>query len=97
MDDISSAERRARQQCVPRSAQHSHRPGEAIEFDSCFEPLSLAVDVATMLEGFHSYAYELFLIGKAQTAGSKKQRAVYTLARWLFVKGDGASIPPPLP
>jgi hypothetical protein len=50
-----------------------------------------------MLEVFHSYAYELFVIGQAQVAGSKKQRAVYTLARWLFIKGDGAIMlrPPP--
>jgi hypothetical protein len=49
MYDISSAERRALQPCVPRSAQHSHKPGLVIDFGSCFEPLSLAVDAATML------------------------------------------------
>jgi len=45
----------------------------------------------------HPLGYELFVIGQAQEEGSKKQRAVYTLARWLFVQGDGAIIPrPPL-
>ena len=51
---------------------HSHTP-EMIEFVSCVEPQSLAVDAATMLEALHSYAYELHLIGKEQGAGSKRQ------------------------
>ena len=80
--------------CVKGTERHTHRDAQ-IDFTSGFAPLPWAVDAATMHEVFHSYAYELFLIGKAQTAGSKKQRAVYTLARWLFVKGDGASIQQP--
>jgi hypothetical protein len=40
-----------------------------------------------MLEAFHSYATELYLIGKQQVPGSRLQRAVYSMAKWLFVKG----------
>jgi hypothetical protein len=82
--------------CVKATERHTHRD-KLIDFTSGFRPLPWAVDAATMLEVFHGYAYELFLIGEQEEEGSKKQRAVYTLARWLFVKGDGASIPPPLP
>jgi hypothetical protein len=78
--------------CVPRSAQHSHRPGVVIDFDSCFEPLSLAVDAATMLEGFHSYAQELYLIGKEQDAGSNRQKVPFTLAKLFFDTGDRARL-----
>ena len=44
---------------------------------------------------FHSYAEELFLIGKQQVtvAGSRLQRAVYTLTKWIFDMGDGARLP----
>ena len=45
-----------------------------------------------MLEAFHSYATELYLIGEQQVPGSRLQRAVYTIAKWLFVKGDGARL-----
>jgi hypothetical protein len=88
MADINSA---GVQDCVKGTERHTHRDAQ-IDFTSGFGPLPWAVDAATMLEVFHSYAYELFVIGEAETAGSRKQRAVYTLARWLFVKGDGAII-----
>ena len=95
MDDISSEKRRSRQPCVTRVAKHSHTP-QMIDFVSCFEPQSLAVDAATMLEAFHSYAYELYLIGKEQGEGSKRQQAVFKLAKWLFDRGDGARLTMPL-
>ncbi len=75
--------------------KNSHT-AEMIDFDSCFEPRSLAVDAATMLEAFHSYAYELCLIAKGQDAGSKRQQAVVKLAEWIFDRGDGARLPMPL-
>ena len=53
MDDISSEERRSRQTCVTRVRQHTP---EMTDFVSYFEPQSLAVDAATMLEAFRSYA-----------------------------------------
>jgi hypothetical protein len=92
LNDISSEERRARQPCVPRSAQHSHRPGVVIDFSPCFEPLSLAVDAATMLEGFHSYAQQLYLIGKEQEPGSNRQKVPFALAKWFFDAGDRARL-----
>ena len=61
-----------------------------IDFVSCFEPQSLAVDAATMLEAFHSYAYELYLIGKEQGAGSKRQQAVFN---WPSGSSTGATAP----
>ncbi len=70
-----------------------------IDFVSCFEPQMLAVDAATMREALRSYAYELYLIGnlKEQDAGSKRQRAVFKLAEWIFVAGDRARLTmPPL-
>ena len=45
-----------------------------------------------MLEGFHSYAQELYLIGKEHDEGSKRRKAVFNLAKWLFHRGDGASL-----
>jgi hypothetical protein len=93
MADTNSAGVR---ECVKGTERHTHRDAQ-IDFTSGLGPLPWAVDAATMLEVFHSYAYELFAIGEAQEAGSRKQRAVYTLARWLFVKGDGAIIKPPTP
>ena len=75
--------------------KHSHTP-EMIDFSSSFAPLPLAVDAATMLEGFHSYAYELYLIGKEQGEGSKWQQALFKLAKWLFDRGDGARLTMPL-
>jgi hypothetical protein len=92
LDDVSSAERRARQTCVPLSAPHSHKPGAVIDFGSCFEPLSLAVDAATMLEGFHSYAQQLYLIGEAQEPGSNRQKVPFALAKWFFDTGDRARL-----
>ena len=77
------------------AAKHSHTP-EMIDFDSCFEPRSLAVDAATMREAFRSYAYELCLIGKEQDAGSKRQQAVVKLAEWIFDRADGARLTMPL-
>ncbi len=96
MDDISSEGRRSRQSRVTCKAQHSHTP-EMIDFVSCFEPQSLAVDAATMLEAFHSYAYELYLIGKEQAEGSKRQKAVFKLAKWFFDRGDGARLTAGMP
>ena len=91
MDDISSEASRNQQKCVTRPRQHTNTP-EVTDFVSCFEPQSLAVDAATMLEAFHSYAYELYLIGKEQGAGSKRQQAVFKLAKWLFDTGDRARL-----
>ena len=80
---------------VTRVRQHSHTP-EMIDFVSCFEPQSLAVDAATMRDAFHSYAYELYLIGNEQDAGSKRQQAVVKLAEWIFDRADGARLTMPL-
>ena len=77
--------------CVRRFERHTHR-NLLINYSSGFDPLPWAVDAATLLEGFHSYAEELFLIGKQQVPGSRLQRAVYTLAKWIFDKGDGARL-----
>ena len=88
MDDISSG--------WTCAAKHSHTP-EMVDFVSCFEPRSLAADAATMREAFRSYAYELYLIGKEQDAGSKRQQAVFKLAEWFFDRADGARLTmPPL-
>ena len=51
-----------------RSGQHCVKhtnTNETIDFSSSFRPLPLAVD-ATMLEAFHNYGQELYLIGKEQ-------------------------------
>ena len=49
------------------------------------------------LQSFHFYAaYELYLIGKEQDAGSKRQQAVVKLAEWIFDRGDGARLTMPL-
>ena len=61
-----------------------------IDFVSCFEPLSLAVDAATMLEAF--YGQELYRTGKEQPQGSKRQKAVFMLAKWFFDRGDRARL-----
>ena len=74
--------------------KHSHT-AEMIDFDSCFEPRSLAVDSAMVREAFRSYAYELCLIGKEQGAGSKRQQAVVKLAEWIFDRADGARLTMP--
>ncbi len=88
MADIKSG--RA-QHCVQRVAKHTNTP-EMIDFSSSFAPLPLAVDAATMLEVFHNYAHQLYLIGKRQSPGSQRQKAVITLAKWLFDMGDGARL-----
>ena len=76
---------------VRRIERHTHR-NLLIDYSSGFEALPWAVDAATMLEGFHSYAEELYLIGEQQVQGSRLQRAVYTMAKWLFDMGDGARL-----
>ena len=43
-----------------------------------------------MLEAFRSYAYELYLIGKEQDEGSKRQKAVFMLAKWFYDTGATA-------
>jgi hypothetical protein len=45
-----------------------------------------------MLEGFHSYAQELYLIGKEQDAGSNRQKVPFALAKWFFDTGDRARL-----
>ncbi len=40
--------------------------------------------------------YELYLIGKEQGAGSKRQQAVFKLTKWLFDRADGARLTMPL-
>jgi hypothetical protein len=76
---------------VRRIERHTHR-NLLIDYSSGFEALPWAVDAATMLEGFHSYAEELFLIGEQEVQGSRLQRAIYTMAKWLFDMGDGARL-----
>jgi hypothetical protein len=76
---------------VRRIERHTHR-NLLIDYSSGFEALPWAVDAATMLEGFHSDAEELFLIGEQEVQGSRLQRAIYTMAKWLFDMGDGARL-----
>ena len=76
--------------------QHINTP-EVLDFDSCFELRSLAVDAATMLEAFHSYANELCLIGKEQDEGSQRHKAVFKLAKRSFDRGDGARLTAGMP
>jgi hypothetical protein len=76
---------------VRRIERHTHR-NLLIDYSSGSEPLPWAVDAATMLEGFHSFAEELFLIGEQEVQGSRLQRAVYTMAKWIFDMGDGARL-----
>jgi hypothetical protein len=52
----------------------------------------LALDAATMLEVFHNYAHQMYLIGKRQSPGSQRQKAVFTLAKWPFDRGNGARL-----
>ncbi len=49
-----------------------------------------------MREAFRSYAYELHRIGKEQDVGSKRQQAVFMLAKWFFDRCDGARLTMPL-
>ena len=44
-----------------------------------------------------SYAYELYLIGKEQDEGSKRQQAVFKLAKRSFDQGDGARLTTGMP
>jgi hypothetical protein len=69
---------------------HSHTP-EMIEFVSCVEPRSLAVDAATMLEAFHSYAYELY----ASSARSRvrARSGSRPCSSWLNGSSTGATAP----
>jgi hypothetical protein len=90
MGDITSG--RSGQQCVTRSAKHTHTR-EWIDFSSSFAPLPLAVDAATMLEAFHSYGQELHRIGKRQPQGSQRRKATFVLAKWFFDTGDRARLP----
>ena len=80
--------------CLRGRHKHSHK-NEMIDFssESGASGLPWEVDAATMLENFHSYAMALYCIGAAEAAGSKRQRAAFRLAQWLFDMGDGARLP----
>ena len=71
--------------------RHTHK-NLLIDYSSGSEPLPWAVDAATLLGGFNSFAEELFLIGEQEVQGSRLQRAIYTMAKWLFDMGDGARL-----
>jgi hypothetical protein len=71
---------------------HSHKQ-VLIDCSSGASRLPWAVDAAMMLENFHSYAMALYRIGAAEAAGSKRQRAAFRLAKWLFDMGNGARLP----
>jgi hypothetical protein len=62
------------------------------DYSSGASGLPWDVDAATMLENFHSYAMALYRIGAAEAACSKRQRAAFRLAKWLFDMGDGARL-----
>jgi hypothetical protein len=71
-----------------RMAEHSHSHKKVlIDYTSGAIGLPWAVDAATKLENFHSYAMALYRIGAAEAAGSKRQRAAFRLAQWLFDRG----------
>ncbi len=89
LDDISSEERRSRRTCVTRVRQHSHTP-EMTDFVSCFEPQSLAVDAATMLEAFHSYAYELYVIARSRVRARSGSRPC---SSWPSGSSTGVTAP----
>jgi len=78
---------RSGQQCVKPWAKHTNT-NETIDFFVELSAAALAVDAATMLEAFHNYGQERYLIGKEQDGGSKKQRAAFMLAKWFFDTGD---------
>ena len=86
--------RRMADVCLRGRHKHSHNQ-VMIDYSSGASGLPWAVDAATMLENFHSYAMALYRIGAAETAGSKRQRAAFRLAQWLFDMGDGARLPGP--
>ena len=77
--------------CIHPMHKHSHK-NVTIDYSSGASWLPWAVDAATMLENFHSYAMALYRIGAAEAAGSKRQRAAFRLAQWLFDMGDGARL-----
>jgi hypothetical protein len=54
--------------------KHSHK-NVMIDYSSGASGLQWAVDAATMLENFHSYAMALYRIGAAETAGAAVGRA----------------------
>jgi hypothetical protein len=83
LDDITSG--RSGQQCVGEAHQHERDDRFLVELSAA----ALAVDAATMLEAFHNYGQERYLISKEQDEGSpKKQRAAFMLAKWFFDTGD---------
>ena len=63
-----------------------------IDFRTGASGLPWAVDAATMLENYHSYAMALYRIGAAEAAGSKRQRAAFRLVESIFDMGDGARL-----
>ena len=77
---------RSGQQCVKPWAKHQHERDDRFLVE--LSAAALAVDAATMLEAFHNYGQERYLIGKEQDEGSKKQRAAFMLAKWFFDTGD---------
>ena len=89
LDDITSG--RSGQQCVKPWAKHTNT-NETIDFFVELSAAALAVDAATMLEGFHSYAQQLYLIGEAQEPGSNRQKVPFALAKWFFDTGDRARL-----
>ena len=83
--------RRMADVCIHPMHKHSHKP-VLIDYSSGASGLPRAVDAATMLENFHSYAMALYRIGAAEAAGSQRQRAAFRPAQWLFDMGDGARL-----
>ena len=77
---------------IPSMEWHRHRK-MLNDYSSGSGGLPWAVDAAAMLENFHAYAMALYGIGADQEVGSKRQRAAYRLAQWLFDMGDGARLP----
>ena len=73
-------------QALGEAHQHERDDRFRVELSAA----ALAVDAATimMLEAFHNYGQERYLIGKEQDEGSKKQRAAFMLAKWFFDTGD---------
>ncbi len=85
--------RRMADVCIRGMLLHSHKK-VLIDYCSGASGLPWAVDAATMLENVHSYAMALYRIGAAEAAGSKRHRAAFRLAQWLFDMGDGARLSP---
>ena len=76
---------------IPHRHKHSHK-NVLIDYSSGAYGLPWAVDAATVLENFHSYAMALYRIGAAEAAGSKRQRAAFRLVESIFDMGDGAKL-----